>query len=101
MMTFHPKTRRRAGAEKRMQRCITVVDRRGDSLEARCVQFDWDPHSWQVELWGPHGLRYSVPIRVHPGMTLEQVLQRYVDENQLVAMTHTPPKGKHYVPPAL
>lgn len=84
-----------------MQRSIMILDRRGGTLEARCIQFDWDPHSWQVELWGPHGLRYSVPIRVRRGTTLEQSLQRYVDENQLVAMTAEPSQAKPYVPPAL
>lgn len=83
-----------------MQESISVVDHAGHTLEAKCTSSDWDHDAWQVQFWGPHGLRYSTPIRVDPGNTLEQSVQRYVQDNCLIAVVE-PPKRLSYVPPAL
>lgn len=83
-----------------MQESILVVDRAGHTLEAKCTSFDWDQYCWQVQFWGPHGLRYSVHIHVNPGNTLEQSVQRYAQDHHLIAVVEAP-KHLSFVPPAL
>lgn len=83
-----------------MQESIMVIDCQGHSLIAKCTSFGWDHYSWQVQFWGPRGLRYSAPIRVDPGATLEQSLQQYVQDNCLIAVIEIPKQPGH-LPPLL
>lgn len=83
------------------EQLVPVFDQEGGLLEARCTQFHWNSHSWQVQFWGPHGLRYSAPVRVHVGETLEQALKKYVSENQLMASVEMPSKTASGFPPLL